>query len=78
MSENELKSLAVQLRKPEGSLGIEVGRMMNKRNKLMNLATIDQLEIQPNDKILEIGMGNGFFVKYILKKDETVRYIGCD
>ncbi len=78
MSENDLKSIAVQLRKPGGSLGIEVGRMMNNGNKLMNLTTIDQLEIQPNDKILEIGMGNGFFVKYVLEKAEAVQYIGCD
>ena len=70
--------MAMQLRKPEGPLGVEVGIMMNKGNRLMNLTTIEQLDIKPNDKVLEIGMGNGFFVKYILEKDETVQYIGCD
>jgi hypothetical protein len=40
---------------------------MNKGNRLMNLETISQLGIVDNDKILEIGMGNGFFVKIFLR-----------
>lgn len=52
--------------------------MMNKGNRQMNLATIEELEINSNDCILEIGMGNGFFVREIFAKDETIRYIGCD
>lgn len=75
---SNLQSTAKQLRKPHGTLGKEVGLMMNKGNKLMNLASINQLDIAPHDSILEIGMGNGFFVKEIVSKDKTVRYCGCD
>src|SRR5262245_54523678 len=78
MSEKDLKDLEMQLKMPQGSLGIEIAAMMNKGNKLMNIATIEQLEIKPDDNILEIGMGNGFFIKNILKENEAVHYIGCD
>src|SRR6476619_7183860 len=56
-------TLAGQLRQPEGSLGIKVGENMNKGNRLMNL---------------EIGIGNGFFVKDIIASAKDVRYTGCD
>jgi ubiquinone/menaquinone biosynthesis C-methylase UbiE len=76
--EYDSKTLAGQLRQPEGSLGIKVGENMNKGNRLMNLETIRQLEISGNDNILEIGMGNGFFVKDIINAAQNVKYTGCD
>src|SRR5205085_6128910 len=47
-------------------------------NRLMNLETISQLGIADNDNILEIGMGNGYFVKEILTSAKNVKYTGCD
>jgi ubiquinone/menaquinone biosynthesis C-methylase UbiE len=76
--EHDSKALAGQLRQPEGSLGIKVGENMNKGNRLMNLETIKQLEITDNDDILEIGMGNGFFVKDVIASAKNVKYTGCD
>jgi len=76
--EYDSKTLAKQLRQPEGSLGIKVGENMNKGNRLMNLETIKQLEISNNDNILEIGMGNGFFVGDIVAAAQNVKYTGCD
>ncbi|HKC36076.1 MAG TPA: class I SAM-dependent methyltransferase [Chitinophagaceae bacterium] len=78
MEYKDFKTIARQLRKPHGALGKETGAMMNKGNKLMNLAAIEQLEINANDNILEIGMGNGYFVKHVLANDKTIRYDGCD
>ncbi len=78
MDESKLKSLAAQLRKPEGQHGIEVGDFMNKGNKEINLYSIDALDVQNKDTVLEIGMGNGFFVKNIIEKADSVKYIGCD
>src|SRR5258705_1216602 len=78
MEYKDFKTIARQLRKPHGALGKETGAMMNKGNKLMNLAAIEQLEINTNDNILEIGMGNGFFVKHVLANDKTIQYAGCD
>ncbi len=78
MSQKRFKSIAEQLRMPLGAFGKEVGEMMNKGNKLMNLAAIEQLELTANDNILEIGMGNGFFARNILEVDKTIHYSGCD
>ena len=72
------KTLAGQLRQPEGSLGIKIGENMNKGNRLMNLETIKQLEVSDNEHILEIGMGNGFFVNEIVGAAKNVNYTGCD
>ena len=72
------KTLAAQLRQPEGALGVKVGENMNKGNRLMNLETIKQLGISDNDHILEIGMGNGFFVRDIICAAKNVRYTGSD
>lgn len=78
MDETTLKEFAKQLRKPEGQFGLEVGEKMNKGNVHMNRLTIEALQVVADDNILEIGMGNGFFVGEILKKDPTVTYTGCD
>lgn len=78
ITEQELKELAKQLRKPTGDLGKEVGERMNLGNAPMNLHTLAILNAGGTDQILEIGMGNGFFVKDILAKSSDVQYVGCD
>ena len=78
ITEDEIKGLAQQLRKPEGNLGLEVGQRMNEGNRPMNLHTLAVLNPEPFDNILEIGMGNGLFVKNILMMDNSIHYTGCD
>lgn len=77
-TEEDLKILAKHLRKPEGEIGEDVAKRMNVGNAPMNLHTLAVLNPQANQTILEIGMGNGFFVKNILELDETIRYHGLD
>jgi len=76
--EDFIKSVAQQLRKPEGEMGIEIGERMNKGNYEMNKNTIQLLAPAAGDNILEIGMGNGHFIKEITGADPSVRYTGCD
>lgn len=78
MNEKLLKNIAVQLRKPQGELAVQVGEKMNVGNLQINLLTIDALDLKGSENILEIGMGNGFFVKNILLKHPNVKYSGCD
>lgn len=78
MEENQLKQFAANLRKPEGDFGREMGEKMNMTNRYINQYTIEELSVKPNDQILELGMGNGFFVKDVLAFDSSVRYTGCD
>ncbi len=78
MDEYQLRQIAAQLRQPHGEPGVEVGQRMNVGNELINRRAIAQLAVQPGDRILELGPGNGFFVRDILAVDSTVRYVGCD
>jgi ubiquinone/menaquinone biosynthesis C-methylase UbiE len=78
MTEEDLKSIAEQLRKPNGIMAKDSGEKMNDGNRMMNTETIKELVLEKNDQILEIGMGNGFFVKKILENDKTISYTGCD
>jgi ubiquinone/menaquinone biosynthesis C-methylase UbiE len=78
MEEEKLIKIASQLRKPEGDDGIKTGESMNQGNKFMNLETIRIVRPSPGDTILEIGMGNGLFVKEILDRDESIKYTGFD
>src|SRR5690606_17219265 len=78
MTEEEFKKMAQQLRKPEGEDGLKDGKTMNAGNLQMNVQSIKELNTTTNEHILEIGMGNGFFVKDILTPVESVKYTGCD
>ena len=74
LSKNEL---AGNLRKPEGDNGVEVGKQMNKGNEYISKYSYEQLKPIGNEKVLEIGMGNGFFVPYLMKLAD-VDYTGLD
>ncbi|MDJ1486084.1 class I SAM-dependent methyltransferase [Cytophagaceae bacterium YF14B1] len=74
----DFKEVAEQLHKPEGELGKQVGEKMNHTNEIMNLSCIRLLTPESNDTILEIGMGNGLFCKYLLGSAPRIRYTGCD
>lgn len=78
MNEEELKGLAAQLRKPSGEWALRVGEFMNTGNADMNKHAITMLNPMAGDRILEIGMGNGYFVSDILSKHAEVTYKGCD
>lgn len=78
MNEESAKKVAAQLRKPEGEMGIEVGERMNTGNLYMNQYVIDVLKQDTIGNVLEIGMGNGFFIEEILDIDESIHYTGCD
>lgn len=77
-TEEELIATASQLRKPEGQAGIEIGNFMNEGNLVMNLHTLAAVNPQADENILEIGMGNGAFVKNILRLDDSISYTGLD
>jgi ubiquinone/menaquinone biosynthesis C-methylase UbiE len=72
------QSVAAQLRKPEGEYALTIAEKMNESNLLLNTYTIEALDITEGDSILEIGMGNGYFVKQIVESDTNVIYSGCD
>ncbi|MEL7006078.1 MAG: class I SAM-dependent methyltransferase [Bacteroidota bacterium] len=78
MDENELKNIASQLRQPHGEKGIEIGDMMNDGNLPMNMHSLAVLNPEANDHVLELGMGNGAFIKNIVNMDPSIQYTGYD
>jgi ubiquinone/menaquinone biosynthesis C-methylase UbiE len=78
LDEQKFKDMAKQLRKPDGEDGLRTADMMSKGNMPIIYDTFKVLNVEEYDNILEIGMGNGFYVKDILEKSETIHYTGCD
>ena len=74
----DLQLLAAQLRKPEGETGIQVGRMMNNGNRVINKMTLDLLELRDSHSILEIGMGNGGLLDDLFHYAKNFTYTGVD
>ncbi len=72
------QELAAQLRKPEGEPGVDVGLQMNEANEHISLNTYRQLQAMPGEHILEIGMGNGHFVKDLFLLCPDLWYTGVD
>lgn len=72
------QELAKHLRQPEGETGKKVGKQMNKGNKHICLNSYKVLAPKDNQTILEIGMGNGLFVKDLLQLATGLNYVGLD
>jgi ubiquinone/menaquinone biosynthesis C-methylase UbiE len=51
---------------------------MNEGNAFINRDTINLLDLRESDRILEIGMGNGFFVGELLSRQNHLSYTGLD
>ena len=78
MSQPDFQLIAQQLRQPQGDMGRQMGERMNDSNAFINQLAISHLHLLPHSHILEIGMGNGFFVSAILGQSDTLTYTGCD
>jgi arsenite methyltransferase len=51
--------IARQLSRPTGLFGRIMGRLMNKHNAKLNAYAVQQLDLTPSDRVLEIGFGGG-------------------
>jgi len=72
------QKLGQQLSNPTGFWGLVIGRLMNVINKEMYQAAYKLLELKSNDCLLEIGFGNGAFIKEISSKIYPGNYYGID
>ncbi len=67
-----IKAYAGQLRKPKGIFALKVGNKMNELNSYLYDISIDKINPEDNEAILEIGFGNGkFFDKIFVKAGES-------
>jgi arsenite methyltransferase len=59
--------VALQLSHPKGFGGRLMGWLMNRTNAAINLFAVRQLDLKPDDRVLEIGFGGGVTLPALLK-----------
>lgn len=73
------KFIAKQLRKPSGLFGkYLLTRALNKANKVMNDTVLHLLQVQADDRILEIGFGGGDLLTRMAEKTKNGVITGVD
>lgn len=72
--------LVAQFHRPHGLLGPLAGQIMARRgsNRARNLWTVDLLEIEPGDHVLELGFGPGLSIAAASRKASAGRVVGLD
>jgi len=58
-----MQSLSQQFAHPRGVLGGVVGMIMAQKNRERNRWTLELLDLQPTDRVLEIGFGPGWAIQ---------------
>ncbi len=70
--------LAKQLGYPSGIFGRLLMKLLNKGNASMNDFTFQQLDLQGEDAVLEIGFGGGYLLEKIINSQIPSRIVGID
>ena len=70
--------LAQQARRPSGALGWLLGTIMSHETTAVNVATLAALELQPADRVLEIGFGHGRAIERAAKTVTEGTICGID
>lgn len=70
--------LARHLGNPEGEVGKAVVASINKTNAASYSAALQKLGVEPGDRIIEIGFGNGREIPNVLSLSTDLTYFGLD
>lgn len=73
-----MEDLGRQLRCPSGTEAKQVAEQMFASNKNMILNTLHTLNIRQGQRILELGIGNGRHIPYLLAQTHGLSYTGLD
>lgn len=71
-------ALGLQFRNPSGSIGSLIGWLMAFVNDEPNRLAIDALELQPTDRVLELGFGPGWAIRTIASRATKGQTFGID
>jgi ubiquinone/menaquinone biosynthesis C-methylase UbiE len=63
---------------PKGIIGAFIGEKMVRQHKTETNWSIEQMNVQQGDRILELGCGAGYAIKLILEKDLAEEIVGLD
>ncbi len=67
-----------QFKKPSGILGMFISRIMEKGNAIAYKKLFENIELEPGDKVLEIGFGHGLGIQYITENHDPILVDGID
>ncbi|CAN5381956.1 hypothetical protein BH23BAC1_BH23BAC1_05200 [soil metagenome] len=70
--------IAQQLRMPSGKFALKVAEKMNQSNEFLYDLTIEAMDLQEREFVLEIGFGNGSFFNKIFSKAKGLNITGLD
>jgi SAM-dependent methyltransferase len=70
--------MANMLGRPEGEVGRAVGEMLNRANANITAAVYERLMLRANDRVLEIGFGNGRLLPALMALADELTYVGVD
>ena len=65
-------------RNPNGIGGKITTKIMNIMNQKQYKAVLDNLNLENNDILLDIGFGNGYLINKLLKKNNNIKIFGID
>ncbi|MEO1396791.1 MAG: methyltransferase domain-containing protein [Cyanobacteria bacterium J06634_5] len=74
----DMVEIAAQLRNPFGTNAAEIGKRMARSNAHIIAVCVEQLQIENNDIVLEIGPGSGGHISSVVEAARDVRYVGID
>ena len=78
MKEEELHAIALQLKHPTGEKGIEIANMMHETNINMTRHSVQNLNIEAGESILELGHGNAGHVEFVFEQAQNLKYYGLE
>ncbi len=78
LTKEQLLEIEQQLRHPKGEKGIAVGNNLHRTNIGMTKSSIDLLNINEGETIVELGHGNCCHLEDILDKADNIRYLGFE
>ncbi|WP_226674899.1 class I SAM-dependent methyltransferase [Mesobacillus jeotgali] len=67
-----------QYQTPKGIIGTYIGEKMVRQHKTETNCTLELLNVQKGDRILELGCGAGYAIKLLLEKELTQEIVGLD
>ncbi|MEM6801005.1 MAG: class I SAM-dependent methyltransferase [Bacteroidota bacterium] len=78
MNLNSFEHIAKQLRCPAQAEGLEIGERMNQSNERLIKRTVEAAKLNAEDKVLEIGHGNGKHISDLFAIETSITYTGLD
>ena len=75
---NLMEFMAHQYRQPTGKLSGAFAIYMNWENSYLNKLSVQAIDIQPNDRVLEVGFGGGAALNKLSKKMHGGYLAGVD